>query len=183
MHIQKPRRVVSEKGEPRAEEGILVGFEGTKIYRVWIPGRRGITRTSTVTFDEDEEPQYELVEVDVIDDAILYIDQDPAAGESLDKEFEGDSDPADSGDEAEETDLNNEDANIQDSKMLSESLKNSRFCSSKDRPDQSVRLDDDAVRRNPKRGTKKPARYLNLAYILNSVCDNLKTFVKEMITN
>src|SRR3984957_2934310 len=54
VHIQKGRRTISEKGEPRAEEGILVGFEGTKIYRVWIPGRRGITRTSTIKFTEEE---------------------------------------------------------------------------------------------------------------------------------
>ena len=53
VYIQKERRVRSEKLEPRAEEGILVGYEGNSIYRVWIPGRKGgIVRTSTVVFDE-----------------------------------------------------------------------------------------------------------------------------------
>jgi hypothetical protein len=79
VHIQKQRRTISEKAEPRAEEGILVGFEGTKIYRVWIPGRRGITRTSTVTFDEDSND--ELLEVDVIDDAIPYDNENPVTQE------------------------------------------------------------------------------------------------------
>src|SRR5947199_10387061 len=67
--------------------------------------------------------------------------------------------------------------------MPSKSLKNNRSRSSKDRPNQFVRLDDDVVRRKRKRGAKKPTRYLNLVYTLNSVCNNLKTFVKEMITN
>ena len=53
VHIQKERRIQSDKLGPRAEEGILVGFEDTRIYRVWIPQRNGITRSSTVTLDED----------------------------------------------------------------------------------------------------------------------------------
>jgi hypothetical protein len=183
VHIHKERRIVSEKGEPRAEEGILVGFEGSKIYRVWIPGRRGITRTSTVTFDEGEESYDELVEVNVIDDAVPYVSLDSATEESLDFEIEGDSDPANSGDEAEKADLKDKEANLQDGEVPPEPPQNSRLRSSKDRTDQSVRLDDDTIRRNPKRGAKKPSRYLNLAYALSSVCDNLKTFVKEMIAN
>ena len=53
VHIQKERRIQSEKLAPRAEIGYLVGFEGDHIYRIWIPTRNGITRSSTVTFDEN----------------------------------------------------------------------------------------------------------------------------------
>jgi hypothetical protein len=45
---------------------------------VWIPGRRGITCTSTVTFDKDKESYNELVEVDIIGDPILYVSLDLA---------------------------------------------------------------------------------------------------------
>ena len=50
--IQGPK---VQKLEPRAEEGILVGFEGSSIYRVFVPGRKGIVRSSTVVFDEAEK--------------------------------------------------------------------------------------------------------------------------------
>jgi hypothetical protein len=52
VYIQKEQRVTSRKLAPRAKIGILVGFEGNKIYRVYVPGRRDIVRTSHVTFDE-----------------------------------------------------------------------------------------------------------------------------------
>ena len=39
---------------PYREEGILVGFKGDHIYRVWIPSRRDIVRTSTAEFHENE---------------------------------------------------------------------------------------------------------------------------------
>jgi Reverse transcriptase (RNA-dependent DNA polymerase) len=177
VHIQKQRRTVSEKAEPRAEEGILVGFEGTKIYRVWIPGRRGITRTSTVTFDEESND--ELLEVDVIDDAIPYVDENPVTQEPLEFDLGGDSDVAKSDDEAEEGEEPSDDQTGEEpSKYL-----DSRLQSSRDRPDQSVDLDDSAIRRNPKRGARRPSRYLNLAGAYSSVCDNLKTFVEAMMAN
>jgi transposase InsO family protein len=56
VHIQKERRVSGEKLNPRAEQGTLVGFEGTSIYRIWLPNRNGITRSSTVVFDESDTP-------------------------------------------------------------------------------------------------------------------------------
>jgi hypothetical protein len=46
-----------------------------------------------------------------------------------------------------------------------------------------VDLDDSATRRNPKRGARRPSRYLNLASAYSSVCDNLKTFVEAMMAN
>jgi hypothetical protein len=60
---------------------------------------------------------------------------------------------------------------------------NSRPQSSKVRPDQSINLDDSAIRRNPKWGARRPSRYLNLASAYSSVCDNLKTFVNAMMAN
>ncbi len=60
VHIPKQRRVQSDKLGDRAVKGILVGFEGNHIYRVYIPGRRGgIVRTSTIEVDEGNDlPDY-----------------------------------------------------------------------------------------------------------------------------
>jgi hypothetical protein len=53
VNIPKERRVQSAKLDPHAEEGILVGFEGSRIYRVYLPGRsRKVVRTSHCVFDE-----------------------------------------------------------------------------------------------------------------------------------
>ena len=54
VHISEERRTKGNKLEKRAELGILVGYEGTHIYRVYVPTRRGekIVRTSNVRFDE-----------------------------------------------------------------------------------------------------------------------------------
>src|SRR5258707_15132093 len=55
--IPKENRLRSRKLDPRAEIGILVGYEGEHIYRVWIPGKGGsigrIVRSSHVRFDEN----------------------------------------------------------------------------------------------------------------------------------
>jgi transposase InsO family protein len=56
VHIQKERKVIRAKLNPRAEQGTLVGSEGTSIYRIWLPNRNGITRSSTVVFDESDTP-------------------------------------------------------------------------------------------------------------------------------
>ena len=49
------RRVKSAKLAPHAEEGYLVGFEGSKIYRIYLPGRaQKIVRTSHYVFDKSE---------------------------------------------------------------------------------------------------------------------------------
>ena len=53
--IPAERRVKSAKYEERAEKGILIGFEGTHIYRLYIPGRAPgfrIVRSANVRFDE-----------------------------------------------------------------------------------------------------------------------------------
>jgi hypothetical protein len=55
--IQKEKRVQSEKLKPRAKVGILVGYEGKHIYRVYLApenghGRGKIVRSSHVRFDE-----------------------------------------------------------------------------------------------------------------------------------
>ncbi|XMA11520.1 hypothetical protein WAI453_004311 [Rhynchosporium graminicola] len=49
--IDKEKRVQSHKVAPRAEKGILVGFEGHNIYRCLINGK--VVRTSHLRFDED----------------------------------------------------------------------------------------------------------------------------------
>ena len=50
--IEKEKRVVLEKLAPRAEVGILVGFEGYYIYRVYIPSKRRVVRTSHYRFNK-----------------------------------------------------------------------------------------------------------------------------------
>jgi hypothetical protein len=57
VQIPKERRVISQKVTGRAEVGILVGYEGSHIFRVYVPSRRGpveskIVRSSNVRFDE-----------------------------------------------------------------------------------------------------------------------------------
>lgn len=54
VHIPKERRIASNKFAPRAEKGVLVGFEGNHIYRVWVPtrARNKIVRSSSVRFNE-----------------------------------------------------------------------------------------------------------------------------------
>jgi hypothetical protein len=57
VQIPKERRVASAKVAERAEVGILVGYEGTHIFKIYVPTRRGllenrIVRSSNVRFDE-----------------------------------------------------------------------------------------------------------------------------------
>jgi hypothetical protein len=52
--IEKEKRVILEKLVPRAEVGILVGFKGHYIYRVYIPSKRRVVRTSYCRFDEGQ---------------------------------------------------------------------------------------------------------------------------------
>ena len=55
VNTPKERRVKSAKLAPHAQEGYLVRFEGSKIYRVYLPGRaQKIVRTSHCVFDESE---------------------------------------------------------------------------------------------------------------------------------
>jgi hypothetical protein len=62
VHIPQQRQVKSAKLDQHAEEGILVGFEGTHIYRVWIPIRlHKLVRTSHVTFNEGSNEITELL--------------------------------------------------------------------------------------------------------------------------
>ena len=57
VHIQEERRTKSKKLADRAEEGILVGYEGDNIYKVYVPSRRGnkVVCLLTVTFNENEQ--------------------------------------------------------------------------------------------------------------------------------
>jgi hypothetical protein len=69
--IPKETRVTSRKVDRRAEVGILVGYEGEHIYRVWIPSSRGqgrIVRSSNVRFDENgliSNPSVDEMDTDI----------------------------------------------------------------------------------------------------------------------
>ncbi|KAI0993124.1 hypothetical protein K3495_g15060, partial [Podosphaera aphanis] len=52
VQIPVERRVISRKLDDRAEIGMLVGYEGQHIFRVYIPSRRKVIRSSNVRFDE-----------------------------------------------------------------------------------------------------------------------------------
>jgi hypothetical protein len=54
--------------DPRAFIGYLVGYEGTNIYRVWIPSQKKVIRTRDVVFDE-EDHIYNPTELDSL---IIY---------------------------------------------------------------------------------------------------------------
>ena len=56
-HINKDsaRRIQSEKFALRGTEGILVGYEGNRIYRCKLEGRPDIVRSSSIQFEEGSE--------------------------------------------------------------------------------------------------------------------------------
>lgn len=55
FYVQIPieKRVLSRKLDARAEIGILVGYEGSHIFRVYVPSRKILIRSSNVRFDEE----------------------------------------------------------------------------------------------------------------------------------
>jgi hypothetical protein len=77
VNILKERRLKSAKLDPHAEEGYLVGFEGSYIYRVYLPGRsQKIVRTLYYIFDElllnqAESQDLENLEEDVVSNKVL----------------------------------------------------------------------------------------------------------------
>jgi hypothetical protein len=52
--IEKEKRITLEKLAPCAKVGILVGFKGHYIYRVYIPLKRRVVCTSHCRFDEGQ---------------------------------------------------------------------------------------------------------------------------------
>src|SRR5438045_541601 len=54
MQIPKEQWITSHKVAPRAEVGILVGYDGEHIYKVYVPSRARdkIVRTSNARFDK-----------------------------------------------------------------------------------------------------------------------------------
>jgi hypothetical protein len=52
--IEKEKRIALEKLAPCAEVSILVGFKGHYIYRVYIPLKRRVVRTSHCRFDKGQ---------------------------------------------------------------------------------------------------------------------------------
>ena len=69
MHISEERRTKKNKLEKRIELKILVKYENTYIYKIYVPTRRGekIVRTSNVKFNErkgliiNKEKEEELI--------------------------------------------------------------------------------------------------------------------------
>ncbi|KAK9364464.1 hypothetical protein V1509DRAFT_643652 [Lipomyces kononenkoae] len=49
-----------QKFDPRAQIGYLVGFEGTNIFRAWIPSFKRVVRSRDVRIDETQRYQPEL---------------------------------------------------------------------------------------------------------------------------
>jgi hypothetical protein len=63
VNIPKEQRVKSTKLAPYIEEGYLIGFEGSKIYCIYLPGKaQKIVRISYCIFDKSE-PLEEAPEV------------------------------------------------------------------------------------------------------------------------
>lgn len=59
VHIPKEDRVKSQKIDPRADIGYLVGYkeENSHIYKIWIPSKNKVIRTRDVTFYEEKTYQ------------------------------------------------------------------------------------------------------------------------------
>jgi Reverse transcriptase (RNA-dependent DNA polymerase) len=55
INKESPRRVQSEKFYSHGTEGILVGYEGNRIYRCKLEGRPDIVRVSSIRFEEGSE--------------------------------------------------------------------------------------------------------------------------------
>jgi len=58
-YILKEKRQRGAKFKNRAKAGILVGYEGNSIYRIY-DKERGIVRASAVVFDENDAPNLEV---------------------------------------------------------------------------------------------------------------------------
>jgi len=52
--ILKNEDRVSRKTSPRTHIGYLIGYEGSNIYRIWVPSKAAVIRTRDVEFKEDE---------------------------------------------------------------------------------------------------------------------------------
>jgi len=65
--IPKKTRADTDKFNPRALKGYLVGFEASNIYRVWIPATDRVVRTRDVKIDENVRyrPQPEEAEISI----------------------------------------------------------------------------------------------------------------------
>ena len=75
VYISEERRTKGNKLEKRVELRILVGYEGTYIYRVYVPTRRGekIVKTSNIRFDEKKE----LITNGEEEEELISINQNP----------------------------------------------------------------------------------------------------------
>lgn len=80
VQIPKERRIAAQKLAPRAEEGILVGFEGNHIYQVWVktrPKGHQLVRTSNISVDEgefSEAPSLGMINVEIANGEVIKND-------------------------------------------------------------------------------------------------------------
>jgi hypothetical protein len=124
--IQKERRVQSQKLASRAEVGILVGYEGHNIFRVYVPSRAGekIIRTSHAQFDEGSgfitEPTFDQINDENVqaahNNAVEEMDElrYPPPSVSMNKDYEGQTlDLIHNQEDAEETPQDQPDAEIE----------------------------------------------------------------------
>ena len=69
--IEKEYYIQSQKLAPRAEVGILIGYEGVSIYRVYMPSRARdkIVYSSHIRFDKGgliTEPDFEVIKDEMV---------------------------------------------------------------------------------------------------------------------
>jgi len=76
--IKRSERKDTDKFDPRALKGYLVGFEASNIYRIWIPATDRVVRTRDVKIDETQryKPQLEAPEVSANEKAEINRIQD-----------------------------------------------------------------------------------------------------------
>jgi len=66
-YLAKERRQNGAKFEDRAKQGILIGYEGNSIYRIY-DKERGVVRASAVVFDENDAPHIKVQFNDLFED-------------------------------------------------------------------------------------------------------------------
>ncbi|EKG09436.1 Integrase catalytic core, partial [Macrophomina phaseolina MS6] len=68
VHVPHQRRTAANKFQLRAQKGKLVGYEGDTIYRIYLPAKHMVIRSSHVTFNEADIDLPTLDPEDVLDE-------------------------------------------------------------------------------------------------------------------
>ncbi|KAB2568562.1 Retrovirus-related Pol polyprotein from transposon TNT 1-94 [Lasiodiplodia theobromae] len=67
-HVPRQRRTQGNKLELRAQKGNLIGYEGDAIYRIYLPSKRTVIRSSHVTFNESNLDLPNVPNEDLLDE-------------------------------------------------------------------------------------------------------------------